>query len=455
MNIKNTQIYTVSLGLFDPEGNLVEEQNLTSLFSYGQQDAFVNFSGRKIYGKKLDGPYSVKYAYLYDIHGKIDGINNPIITGYYSFGLFEIPDLPDLKLYMTASDHHKFGFQIAQVNVTVKNIGSKHSFNLLTEFFDNKSFENASQLKMLESGSHKTYSFDFSNISDFSFNAITDSNDILEESNEDNNAATIKIIVNDPPSLDQIGNYTATKNDKVKINFTAHDPDGDNLSYQVNPPLFSMENEMFVWDTKDSESGNYSFNAIVSDGYLNDSVSFFVFLTGSVLNDYDNDSIEDSIDRLIGDANSINSNLNLSLKINGSQNITRIFEGVQKVELLEKKKPVLQFNFNFSEKILNLTKAEIKKQSSSAGSLLINNLEVFGDKTAYVDRVNTRLKGVCIKDVNVSSISSISSRCKSQNEFQVKCNGRLKKNYKCTLNSTINKYKVEGLKHSAVIQFKV
>jgi hypothetical protein len=60
---------------------------------------------------------------------------------------------------------------------------------------------------------------------------------------------------------------------------------------------------------------------------------------------------------------------------------------------------------------------------------------------------------VCIKEDEILSISEISGNCDSGNEFKVECEGTLQSSYTCAYNSTLNKYKVQGLGHSGIVQF--
>ena len=75
-------------------------------------------------------------------------------------------------------------------------------------------------------------------------------------------------------------------------------------------------------------------------------------------------------------------------------------------------------------------------------------------KIMYVDRINKRLNSVCIKDLQITSIDEISPKCNIKNETKVTCNKKLYKSYRCSYNSTINKFKVEGLNHTGIIQVR-
>ena len=135
--------------------------------------------------------------------------------------------------------------------------------------------------------------------------------------------------------------------------------------------------------------------------------------------------------------------------------ISYLFAGNLPVRFFDNNLPIVNLDFNFSSSRLNLTSLMVNKQSgNSKGSFIINGLKMPQNKTktVYVDRANAKLTSVCIKDAQMSNINEISSRCNSQNEFKISCSGKLQKSYRCTYNSTIKKYKVQGLNNSGIIQ---
>jgi hypothetical protein len=75
-----------------------------------------------------------------------------------------------------------------------------------------------------------------------------------------------------------------------------------------------------------------------------------------------------------------------------------------------------------------------------------------GTKTIYMDRMNTTLTDVCIKDAEITSKDDISPKCDQADEYIVPCDGKDVSGYSCTLNEETNQYKITGLKHSGVIQ---
>ena len=67
-------------------------------------------------------------------------------------------------------------------------------------------------------------------------------------------------------------------------------------------------------------------------------------------------------------------------------------------------------------------------------------------KTAYFNRTNSTLNSVCVKDIELDSITNISTDCDGDSETKVTCDGGVTEGYTCTLTDTI--YKITGLEHS-------
>jgi len=115
---------------------------------------------------------------------------------------------------------------------------------------------------------------------------------------------------------------------------------------------------------------------------------------------------------------------------------------------------IFEVNQNYSDYPLNLSGVNISKQSASATKayIIINGLELQNNtKTLYLNRLNTNLNYVCIKDAEIKNILEISKECNSDNEYLVPCNGNNFKGYTCS--KTDNYYIITGLKHSAVMEY--
>lgn len=452
----NDGIYTVTLTLYDLFDNLIEAKNTSFFLSAGDSSMPFNFNGSRIYEKKINGPFVIKTAELFENGILADRINDAHTTLNYDFNDFDRPELPDLSVNISISDGYHYGISNITINFTFKNIGMKPAFGVSADIFDNRTFSIKNNYPVLNSNSQATYGIDFINISDFEVNAIADLQDIVEELNESNNAQRIAVKLNKKPSLTPINNITAKEAETITLNFSALDPNGDNLSFSVNLSKFSANSNIFQWNTTTTESGNYTLIATASDGFLNDTSAFRITILDDPEKDFDNDGIDDSVDNLIGDEKSVNaSNIDLSIFLDDSGNLSKFFNRGSRVRFLDKNITIAEFDFNFSVHRLNLTNLAISRQAGNGtGFLIFRGLKMpeGATKTLYVDRTNPAVNGVCIREDEVSSINEISGSCNSNNEFPVECDGTQQSSYTCTYNSTLNKYRVQGLHHSGIIQ---
>ena len=457
LQITEADNYNIVLGLYDLFGNLVEQKNVSYFLNAGSNTIPISVNGSKIYEKKLNGPFAVKYAELYQNNALIDKISNAYTTSNYNFNDFNNAGLPDLKVKIDVSDGYHYGINNISINFTIKNVGYKPAFNIFAEIFDNKTFSHNNMSDVLNANSQVTYQFNFANISDFEISAIADSQNFVEEFNESNNAERFLIKLNKRPNLTIVKDITVNETDKIVINLSASEPNGDNLSYSINLSKFSKDFNVFEWKTTTTESGNYILSAIASDGFLDDFVVFRIVVLDNPEIDIDNDGINDSVDRLIGDEDSVNtSTMVLTIFLDNSRNLSKLFNGSRKVRLMDGNFTIAEFDFNFSRHKLNLKNFTINKQKGNAiGSLIVRGLALpeGKTKTLYLDKTNPSLNGVCIKEDEVLSISEISGDCDSSNEFKVECDGTLQQSYTCMYNSTLNKYKIQGLRHSGIMQF--
>src|SRR3989338_2350266 len=171
-------------------------------------------------------------------------------------------------------------------------------------------------------------------------------------------------------------------------------------------------------------------------------------------NDFDNDGIDDNLDTLIGNVNSVNTTIaNLTIKIGNLTDLARSFNGTWKKSFEDNGAMLMEFDFNLS-KVLNLSKIMVEKQSNSSfGYTIARGISLNGNtKTMHVDRLDSTINGVCIKDAEIISITQISGNCNAANETKIECDGTLQSSYACSYNSTTAKYKITGLNNSGIKQ---
>ena len=175
-------------------------------------------------------------------------------------------------------------------------------------------------------------------------------------------------------------------------------------------------------------------------------------------NDVDNDGIDDNFDPLRGNLSNINSDfINLSMKIDEDENISKVFNGTKKVRFYFGEKKLLEFDFDFANNsMLDLTNVSILNASNSTlGGIVISGVNLPSSdftKTAYMEKVDAGINGICIKDEEIEWIDNITASCNSVNEFKVECDGSSQNGYICTYNSSSNLYAITGLKHSGAKQ---
>ncbi|NQV09182.1 S8 family serine peptidase [Candidatus Woesearchaeota archaeon] len=280
---------------------------------------------------------------------------------------------------------------------------------------------------------------------------------IINDSTETDSITWLLTInnTNIAPVLNNLSNITVNESGLVNINssgdLNATNPDMDNLTFNYTSPL----NSSGMWRTNYKSSGTYITTVTVSDGSLTDSQN--VTITVLEVEDNDNDGINDSSDYVLGNSSSINTTLtNLSLSINGSTNITKIFNGSFTVNITNGTHKIIEFNWTFSENsTFNLSNITINKQENTSilGSMIVRGLSLASQnntKIIYVDDINNSTDSVCVKDAEIGSISDINNGCSGTNETGVVCNGTSYNGYTCT--DLGAQYKITNLSHSGVIE---
>ncbi|MBW2994797.1 thrombospondin type 3 repeat-containing protein, partial [Candidatus Woesearchaeota archaeon] len=160
-------------------------------------------------------------------------------------------------------------------------------------------------------------------------------------------------------------------------------------------------------------------------------------------NDTDRDGIGDVCDEIWGNSSSINTNF-----INLTLNETPV--GSTYVTILSNSKPIVEFLWNESYPLV-LSNISVYKQepSDSRGALMVSGIKFNQSnetKTVYIDKILNKGK-LCILDEENALISQINKYCK-KGEIKINCPGT-SNGYNCTITPD-NRYKITGLKHSAV-----
>ena len=137
------------------------------------------------------------------------------------------------------------------------------------------------------------------------------------------------------------------------------------------------------------------------------------------------------------------------------------YTGILEVQFKKGNDVVVEFKFNFDNASLDLNNMRLDTQGTSfnKGYIAIGGVDtsgINGTKTMYLDNVNKNLAWVCIKDMEIESLTDeeweeISKNCNGADEVRVSCDGSLQSGYTCSAVDS-DTYKITGLKHSGVIQ---
>lgn len=156
-------------------------------------------------------------------------------------------------------------------------------------------------------------------------------------------------------------------------------------------------------------------------------------------------------DGIIGNLSVLNTNINgLLFEIDDSW----LMDSKKLCRFKENNMTILEFEFDFSLGKLNFFEMVIHKQdlTESKGSMRVKGINLTTQnltKTVYIDNIEGSM--ICIVDNEDTDISSISDQCNAEGEISLLCDGTENNGYKCTIED--GRYKVEGLKHSAVKEY--
>jgi len=252
---------------------------------------------------------------------------------------------------------------------------------------------------------------------------------------------------NQPPLLQPLGQIEAGIGDTIIIIPFASDPDGDQLTYQYSGWMTAS-----VYTTKPGDEGTHTVTVTVSDGEF--SVSGNTTIIVHAEPDADNDGVPDSLDKVAGNIGNIDTNIpGIQLLIGDSADLDQELTGTAQVQIRDDGAPIVEFTADFSAMSLDLSNLMIARQEPDAerGSLIVSGISLPAGqtKTLYIDRVGGK-DAVCVKDMDVSSITEVSESCAGSNERIIPCDSATRDGYSCT--AAEDKLRVTGLRHSAVIE---
>ncbi len=148
---------------------------------------------------------------------------------------------------------------------------------------------------------------------------------------------------------------------------------------------------------------------------------------------------------------------NYEIKIGTSNDLTQKYSGKQIIVVRHKStgEKLMEFNHNFSQSKLDLSKMEIlTKNVNGENYIIVKNLDAGKEgKTLRLPVINNSGK-VCVKDTEVSSIKDVSENCNAYYEVVLNCritdvtNNR---GFDCKMENGY--YVLTGLKHTAVVEY--
>ena len=168
---------------------------------------------------------------------------------------------------------------------------------------------------------------------------------------------------------------------------------------------------------------------------------------------------KDSLTKIVGDESSITKKGiqgTLNILIDQQEDLTQTFSGLKKIEIKEDGKTLFDFEYDFTDKSLDLN-FEVEKETINSGSLVrISNLPLDENenKTIYVEKISSSSTGLCIYDQ--ANTSNYDPDCKAENHTFLVCSQQAnsttfnQNTYTCLDNTT--HYIVSGLKHSLVFE---
>ncbi|MCA9459076.1 MAG: right-handed parallel beta-helix repeat-containing protein, partial [Nanoarchaeota archaeon] len=251
------------------------------------------------------------------------------------------------------------------------------------------------------------------------------------------------------------------------INFQASfSKDLDSLGYWVSGNFFNLSDDISGLSINQNITLlDYGYQEIIFlfedlGGYiLNKSIFVnvsLVFVNSSGF-DIDGDGINNSLDNLNGFSSNVNSNFPLIVEVNGSSNLSQIFNSVLSLNFKEGSNDLIILNNDFSSNSIDLSNITIiKRDVINSSGILVNGLSLDGSnlKTFYLNLSGdlARYSSLCIKDEEVNTFDEISLSCSGSNEYYIHSlpyTGSYNINYYSNSSSLVE---IIGLSNSAAIQ---
>jgi PGF-pre-PGF domain-containing protein len=155
---------------------------------------------------------------------------------------------------------------------------------------------------------------------------------------------------------------------------------------------------------------------------------------------------------LKGSLNDLETNVeSLDIKIDNSAPGERPAAN-SKVTFSEGEQPVLEFEHDFSQAQLDVSKIKLEKQRTGRGLVWVKGLVLDADttKTIFLEKAKAKSNAFCVIDADVDELGVLSEDCSNPDEILLKCDGNQYAGYLCE--NTGSHFKISGLRHSVVFE---
>ena len=227
-----------------------------------------------------------------------------------------------------------------------------------------------------------------------------------------------------------------------------------------SPFPFSENGTIIYFYAGTCANGTYYVGEVADSGYAK---SIGANCSGTVVNGENRTcTITNDDIAVLGNASSMNASgfTSISVLINGTEaSSSSTLNGTLPIAISDNGTQLLNFSYNFSTAMLNLSGITITMGTGSNGAAYvtvagINSSAIAGAKTVYIYNASNAFNYVCVKDAEgIVGVGQISGACDGASETPVPCTGVNTNGFACTANGTT--LTITGLVHSGVKQYYV
>ncbi len=189
-DINETGTYTTESLITNQYGEYVSTISKTSSLSSGIQTVQLELNASEAYDSKVNGPYVLSYVKIIRQNKIHDILENAYASNSYASDNFTSIPLPDVALTTSDISVAYSGNGIADVNITVHNLGNGVAFDTDVSLIDDQAnIIRQTAVNLISAGGIKTVSFSSVPVTPTIY-AFADLRNKVEESDEQNNLAS-------------------------------------------------------------------------------------------------------------------------------------------------------------------------------------------------------------------------------------------------------------------------